>query len=422
MFGRPDRSLYSGFLFLLNKLEIGFFGSGLMREDRQNLESLDAVRGIGSFVVMWHHLVLGFQPNWKFDPLLATSPWIRVWYHGDFAVHVFFVLSGFVLSYSFVKSGNMDVLRAAAVKRYWRLFLPVAVSILISYLLFTAGAYANRNAARFMHQEVSSWLNQWFAFPLSWIGAIDEAVYGAFFRYDVTQTYNSSLWTMQTEFLGSFFIFAFQGLARGLRCRPLIFLLLFAVFLRQQQLWMIDFLAGAAICDLFHSQRLWIPSPIGLGLAVFGVLLAGTSPAWLFATIGDPLIPGWMSNYIPMVSALLVILGVLWSPFLQRQLSTGPLLLLGRMSFPLYLIHLLVECSLGCRVYLWVVRDAGFSHNSGFIAASLATIAVSLGLAWIGSFTVEPQSIALGRWVYARWFQPLKSADKDLHLTKPTEN
>jgi len=249
---------------------------------------------------------------------------------------------------------------------------------------------------------------------------MSEAFYGAFFHYEVSQTYNSSLWTMQTEFLGSFFIFAFQGLTGGLRCRPLIFLLLCIVFQRQQQRWMIDFLAGAAICDLFHSQRLRIPSPIGL--AAFGVLLAGTSPAWFIATIGDPLIPGWMFNYITMVSAILVILGVLWSPFLQRQLSTGPLLLLGRMSFPLYLIHLLVECSLGCRVYLWVVRDAGFSHNLGFAAASLVTITVSLGLAWVGSFTVEPQSIALGRWVYARWFQPLKSADNDLCLTKPTAN
>ncbi len=390
-----------------------------MPENGQKLESLDAVRGIGAFVVMWHHLVLGFQPNWK-DLSLATSPWIRVWHQGDFAIHVFFVLSGFVLSYSFVKSGNLAVLCAAAIKRYWRLFLPVAVSILISYLLFIAGAYANRDAARFMNQGDFSWLNQWFAFPPSWIGAIAEAFYGAFFRYDGSQTYNSSLWTMQTEFLGSFFIFAFQALTRGLRCRPLIFLLLCVVFQRQQQKWMIDFLVGAAICDLFHLQRLWIPSPIGL--AAFGVLLAGTTPAWFIATIGDPLISDWMLNYIPMVSAISVILGVLWSPFLQRQLSTGPLLLLGRMSFPLYLIHLLVECSLGCRIYLWIVRDAGFSHDSGFAAASLVTIAVSLVLAWVGSFTIEPQSITLGRWVYSRWFQPVKSADKDLRLTKPTEN
>ena len=52
MSGRPDRRFYSSFLFLLHKLEIEFFGSELMRENGQKRESLDAVRGIGSFVVI----------------------------------------------------------------------------------------------------------------------------------------------------------------------------------------------------------------------------------------------------------------------------------------------------------------------------------------------------------------------------------
>jgi len=225
---------------------------------------------------------------------------------------------------------------------------------------------------------------------------------------------------MQTEFLGSFFIFAFQALARGLRCRPLIYLVLLVVFERHDQYWMMDFLAGAAICDLFHCEKLQIPSPTGL--AVFGLLLAGTSPAWFTATIGHRLIPGRVLVFIPMASAVSIIVGVLWSPSLQSRLSTGPLVLLGRMSFPLYLIHLLVECSLGCRIYIRIVRDAGFSHNCGFAAASLVTIAVSLALAWIGSFTIEPQSIWFGRWVYARWFQPPETSHTDLRLTKATEN
>ena len=78
-----------------------------MRENGQKLESLDAVRGIGAFVVMWQHLVLGFQPNWK-DLSLATSPWIRVWYQGDFAVHVFFVLSGFLITGILIKDNKEE--------------------------------------------------------------------------------------------------------------------------------------------------------------------------------------------------------------------------------------------------------------------------------------------------------------------------
>ena len=167
---------------------------------------------------------------------------------------------------------------------------------------------------------------------------------------------------------------------------------------------MIDFLAGAAICDLFHIKGLRVPLP--MLIALLGLLLAATSPEWLNGAIGYRLFPDRISVYLTMVSAVSVVVGVLWSPFLQRLLSTSPLLLLGRMSFPLYLFHLLVECSLGCGTYIYVVRDAGFSHNVGFASASMVTVVVSMMLAWIGSFTIEPQSIRLGRWVYARWFDP----------------
>lgn len=375
-----------------------------MLEDRKRLESLDAVRGVASFVVMWHHIVLGFEPNWKLATSFAMSPLMQIWHHGELAVHVFFVLSGFVLSYSFLKSGNVDVLRVAAVKRYWRLFLPVSVSVFSSYLLLVSHAYSNVEAARLMNQSDSSWLNRWFTFHPSWVSAIKEAVYGTFFNFNIGRTYNPNLWTMRSEFLGSFFIFAFQALTCGLRCRPLIYLVILVVFQQYRQYWMIDFLAGAAICDLFHIKGLRVPLP--MLIALLGLLLAATSPEWLNGAIGYRLFPDRISVYLTMVSAVSVVVGVLWSPFLQRLLSTSPLLLLGRMSFPLYLFHLLVECSLGCGTYIYVVRDAGFSHNVGFASASLVTVVVSMMLAWIGSFTIEPQSIRLGRWVYARWFDP----------------
>lgn len=381
-----------------------FVWNGLMLEDRKRLESLDAVRGVASFVVMWHHIVLGFEPNWKLATSFAMSPLMQIWHHGELAVHVFFVLSGFVLSYSFLKSGNVDVLRVAAVKRYWRLFLPVSVSVFSSYLLLVSHAYSNVEAARLMNQSDSSWLNRWFTFHPSWVSAIKEAVYGTFFNFNIGRTYNPNLWTMRSEFLGSFFIFAFQALTCGLRCRPLIYLVILVVFQQYRQYWMIDFLAGAAICDLFHIKGLRVPLP--MLIALLGLLLAATSPEWLNGAIGYRLFPDRISVYLTMVSAVSVVVGVLWSPFLQRLLSTSPLLLLGRMSFPLYLFHLLVECSLGCGTYIYVVRDAGFSHNVGFASASLVTVVVSMMLAWIGSFTIEPQSIRLGRWVYARWFDP----------------
>lgn len=95
-------------------------------------EALDSIRGVAAVVVMMSHLILGFYPVIYIGTDHVVTPWVRVWYQGDFAVTLFFVLSGFVLSLSFLHTKNIESLRSAAVRRYWRLVVPVAASVLIS--------------------------------------------------------------------------------------------------------------------------------------------------------------------------------------------------------------------------------------------------------------------------------------------------
>ena len=51
----------------------------------------------------------------------GRGPLLEIWYNGDFAVRLFFVLSGYVLSLEFLRRGNVEVLRSYALRRY---FLP----------------------------------------------------------------------------------------------------------------------------------------------------------------------------------------------------------------------------------------------------------------------------------------------------------
>lgn len=381
-----------------------------MKESTHKLQSLDSVRGIASFLVMWHHLVFGFEPAWKSESM-ASAPWVRISHHGELAVHIFFVLSGFVLSYSFVQSGKLSTLQSATIKRYWRLFIPVCLSIGISYILLATGAYANHDAARLMNQEATSWLNRWYSFNPSIGNAVKESIFDVFFNFDMDQSYNSNLWTMEPELKCSLFIFAFQALTNGLKNRFILYLVLIVIFQRLQNLWMIDFLVGAVICDLYRMDSR--PRPLLPVLALLSIFAAGLTPIWLNSTFGVSLIPSRWLPYVSMLAAALVIAGVLWSPELKNVLSHRLFLMLGKMSFPLYLIHLLVECSIGCRTYIYVRSDMGASHSWGFAAASAMTILVSLALAWIGSFTIEPFSITASRWIYSTWFQPGKVASSE---------
>lgn len=46
-----------------------------------------------------------------------------------------FVLSGFVLTFKFFKTGDSDIIKASAAKKYVRLVIPVLFSMLLFYLL-----------------------------------------------------------------------------------------------------------------------------------------------------------------------------------------------------------------------------------------------------------------------------------------------
>lgn len=373
------------------------------------------MRGIAALVVVWHHLVLGFFPRWHQEASVdLVSPWARIWYQGDFAVDVFFVLSGFVLSLSFVRTGNIAVLRAGVVRRYWRLFIPIAASILLSYVLLACHLYANREAGLFMGQAEtdSFWLNRWYGFRPSAGSAIHEAVWGALFSFSMQQTYNNVLWTMGAEFLGSLFVFAFLSLSGGLRNRSLIYGVAGFVLHCLGLVWLLEFLAGAAICELLHSWsagRVPVRPAVTLAslmLGLAGLTLAGSTPEWFSANFGLPVPSGAVLKYVKPLGAVFVLLGVLGAPVVQNCLAIRPLVFLGKVSFPLYLVHVLIECSLGCHVYLACVRTWNLPHAVGFAGAALATVSVSLAVAWIGSLTVDPLSIRVGRWVYATLFEP----------------
>lgn len=58
---------------------------------RPRLYTLDALRGVAAFIVIWYHVFEGF----------ATSPADQMLNHGYLAVDFFFLLSGYVIGYSY---------------------------------------------------------------------------------------------------------------------------------------------------------------------------------------------------------------------------------------------------------------------------------------------------------------------------------
>lgn len=109
------------------------------------LRTLDSVRGVAAFAVVLHHLVMMFPGGGEHREALlsqgfaAPESWLyltplRLAVSGPAAVLLFFVLSGFVLTRS-ITGARQPSYGAFAISRIARIWLPFAVAITISALL-----------------------------------------------------------------------------------------------------------------------------------------------------------------------------------------------------------------------------------------------------------------------------------------------
>ena len=236
-----------------------------MKVEKPRLQFLESIRGLAALAVVFYHLMLGFWPYME-HPYPPPPPHVRklflIWshsplsflYHGSFAVIIFFVLSGFVLTYSFFRSPSHERVSESALRRYFRLALPVTISVLIAYALMQLHAFHNDQAALLNHSE---WLGPWYRFQSSfWAndssGALRQGLYGSFFY---TETgYNNVIWTMGIELRGSMLVYAFLALFGRLRNRWILYVAACVALFSAGDVsggFYLDFLIGVMLCDFY---------------------------------------------------------------------------------------------------------------------------------------------------------------------------
>lgn len=370
--------------------------------------ALEAVRGLAALIVVNHHLMLGFCSNLDQTATFHLSPWIKLWSNGNFAVSLFFILSGFVLSISFHETGSFELLKSSACRRYFRLAIPAASSVLLSYLILKSGLYFNREVAEYLNLPDKSWMGGYNAMPPSFVNALKEGIFGAYFEFTDTSSYNNVLWTMREELVGSMFIFSFLALTHGLRNRPWIYGVVGVVLVLVKQETFLLFLMGSALCEISaletwrritNNNRYF---PRWLTLLLVCISLTAFTPEWLELKF-EKKIPGY--NYFQHALEFTILFCLISSRKLQELLENRFCLFLGRISFLLYLCHLLVMYSMGSYLYLKLAKELDFTHWTAFCCTAFTTYAISMILGWIGSRTIDPLSINVGRSVYTRLFK-----------------
>jgi peptidoglycan/LPS O-acetylase OafA/YrhL len=392
----------------------------------QRVGYLDGLRGLAAMQVVFNHYALAYAPGWV-GPLGFFAD-------GGAAVLLFFLMSGLVLTYSFERTPN--AIAGGMARRFVRLGLPLAAAVLFAFILqntfpgWTAPAAQKAGSAWLASTRVSA----------DWLPAIaDLSGMTMLTGYSVTTLFgilvsrvpsiltssDNPIWSLHIEFWGSALVLGLVW-ARAHSNRLYISVLCASVVLIGANA-LILFVVGhlsALLVRMGHSRRWGERSAIGL--AALAMLAAGI---WLCedhnvryyiqnhvpgvwravnaASLGNVVRPYLAFDSTMMVGAIMVYIAVLILPLAQRICSTRLLAWLGRMSFPIYLLHWPVMMTVGSMAFLFV---SPLGLQVAAVAALLVGLLVTLPLAILFERFVDQPAIALSR-VIGR-FAVLKGAQQ----------
>lgn len=353
------------------------------------INGLESARGLASLVVVIWHISLAFHPGlsgifegFEINNSLLGSPFYAL-INGSAAVVFFFVLSGYVLSRSFLNTGEISILRRNAIKRLPRLaFLTVTVC-LISYILFSWEIYQYSEAGEITQ---SPWLIKFgYAFDEPFVpNILDAAIQGLYLTFYVGDSYyNSSMWTMKIEFFGSLLVFGTAALI-GNDSRPVagaMILVLASSVAISQSPYYLAFVVGTGLAWIIPVT----PPKLGRTTALIFIGIVFFLYGYTGISVGMYKFIGVLSHsyviYLWITSSGILIFLIERSNLIRIFLDRRSLNFLGQISFALYLIHVPVICSVGSWVYIYV--GGGSPSNLALITSSVATIIISIGSAYI---------------------------------------
>ena len=282
---------------------------------RSRLGFLDGLRGWGAVsVVLYHAFCSGLAPAPAFEQLRYF-----VLLNGFFAVQVFFLVSGFALSFRYLVDGNMGKLAVIAVGRYIRLAIPILAACSVMHVAMLAGLTSGDRLPRFA---------PFLTFDPTIGHLLKFGLFDVFSDYIPAESYIGPLWTMRPELLGSYLLLASVAAFRQVPLRMVLFCAVAAALFWSAGAigaYLAMFMIGAVLADSFNRGWLErVPNKLSLALIAFGGLAV--------------FLPVSMEKCL-IIGAVPFVIGCIAHPTVRGWLESRLSHQLGQLSFPLYLIH-----------------------------------------------------------------------------------
>lgn len=331
------------------------------------MDYIDGLKGVAALIVFTGHFLIAFYPffnsrnpeaiffqNHPLISFLVFSP-LSIFYNGHFAVMIFFVLSGYLLSYKYFLTKRTDVVVSGMVRRYFRLTIPIFFATLLAYGCAVTHLFFNYETSLVTH---SQWLSSFYRFTPDFTGMVRFAFFDVYFNYDRNFSYNAPLWVMQFILIGSFVIYALQFLFRYIKKRYVVYLVALVLFYKT---YYPAFILGMMLCDATHMQHHY-PSLSENKIVLCILFLVGIYLGsyklhnfWMYGFLDENFVARYYGGYkaiaYNIIGAVLITYVLLHSTLMKRLLSRKSMVFLGRIAFSFYILHFIVLCSLACFLF-----------------------------------------------------------------------
>ncbi|KAI1282208.1 hypothetical protein F5Y07DRAFT_232914 [Xylaria sp. FL0933] len=420
---------------------------------------LNGIRGLACWIVFNEHMTMDkyrdivFKPygavdnGKKFDHFIQL-PFVRALVAGKGMVCVFFVLSGFVLSYSSLRkindpgwpnkqerTGNRDDLLTSVssmtLRRAIRLFGPMlALAFITAFVTYYVPWGENDHKA-------SNIFTQLYNFWLSAVTVMDPYHWA---RLKPLPRHYGHAWTLGVEYRLSIVMFLMIATTATLstvgRKTIIIFLAAWSVYCNRR--WDVACaMGGMLLAELrfapfsddisrFFNRSLrpskWLTIVPAAVCVLFGLLLcswpeampSGAQPyrsLWELTPLswrpdsnhGSPEPVGGWVWWWGTIGAFLMLWGLEQLPLLQKVLSVGFLKYLGEISYAYYLLQGLGHTHVGNPIYAVLQDKHGWSKNSAFAAGYIVGNIFNILAADYFWRVIDESFIRLARFVVVEW-------------------
>ena len=370
-----------------------------MYSQPQRIDYLDSIRGLAALAVLLSHSLIFTWPaavgrilNW---------PFINMAIDGKAAVAMFFVLSGFVLARPYFISAEGPpprrmYLPTFYLRRFTRIWLPW-------FVIFGLSGLAQ--ATLFTSWPTIPPTNEWYAsfwhHPLTAMNAMRQCL---FREHDAGYQLLIQDWSLGVELKASVLLPLFIFLSRHMTPWSLLAVSVPLMAFLPTGHYYATFILGVLLAGTSGSVLQWLhPKPflVKAGLLVVGLVLYGTRHA------GQDMLGHqagvkyyWLGTG---AGCALILLASMSSRRIQAALKLRPFIFLGKISYSVYLLQLIV---IFCLLPPWIhaLNSLGIESAIWLLPLSIiGSVGATMTLSALSYRWIETPCIDLGHRLSKKW-------------------